>query len=272
LKKPPPGPPQKLLISFMYRKLYKSLIIGDRTRLHQETNENRHKRTAQLIGSPRRGVKKIFAPGCALMLYKPDLAKRLHKILNENLGKMEILPTCCKKDPHFERETEVINICPGCDKRYRKNYQNSFTISLWEILADSNFFPFPDYQGNCMSIIDACPTRDQERVHHAIRVLLNKMNISLIEPKNTRTSSTCCGDSFWGEIPTGKLKQQMVKRTSEMPCEDVVVYCVSCSKSVFIGGKNPRYLIDLLFEEETLRKTVEPEQWHKELDDYIQNH
>jgi len=28
------------------------------TRLHPETNENRHKRTAQHIGSPRRGVLK----------------------------------------------------------------------------------------------------------------------------------------------------------------------------------------------------------------------
>jgi hypothetical protein len=27
------------------------------TRLHPETNENRHKRTAQHIGSPRRGVR-----------------------------------------------------------------------------------------------------------------------------------------------------------------------------------------------------------------------
>jgi Fe-S oxidoreductase len=216
-------------------------------------------------------MKRIFAPGCALMLYKPGLAERLHKMLEKNLGKMDILSTCCRKDPQFETETEVINICPGCDKRYRNNYRNSFTISLWEILAGSNFFPLPDYQGNRMSIIDACPTRDRERVHRAIRILLNKMNISLIEPKNTRTKSTCCGDSLWGEVPTDIVKKQMVKRTSEMPVEDVVVYCVSCTKSVFIGGKKPRYMIDLLFGEETLRKTIEPEQWHKELDDYIQS-
>jgi hypothetical protein len=57
-----------------------------------------------------------------------------------------------------------------------------------------------------------------------------------------------------------------------MPVEDVVVYCVSCTKSVFIGGKTPHYMIDLLFGEKTFRKTIEPDQWHKELDDYIQNH
>jgi Fe-S oxidoreductase len=179
-------------------------------------------------------MQKIFAPGCALMLYKPHLAEKLHLVLNENIGKITVVSTCCRHDPQFVAETEVINICPGCDKRFRNNYENTTTISLWELLAGSDFFPFPDYKGKEMSIIDACPTRDQERVHSAIRTLLEKMNIRLIEPKHTRTKSTCCGDSFYGEISTALVKKQMVKRTAEMPVQDVVVYCVSCSKSVYI--------------------------------------
>lgn len=217
-------------------------------------------------------MKRIFAPGCALMLYKPYLAQRLHQILRENLGQMDMLQTCCRKDPQFETETEVINICPGCDKRYRENYRHSKTLSLWEILSQKDFFPFPDYQGKQMTIIDACPTRDQERVHRAIRILLEKMNIALVEPQHTGTKSICCGDSLWGEIPIDKVKHQMKRRTSQMPVEDVVVYCVSCTKSVFLGGKSPHYMIDLLMGEETLRQTIEPDLWHKELDDYIQAH
>lgn len=217
-------------------------------------------------------MKKVFAPGCALMLYKPESAKRLHQLLNKSVGHVDILSTCCRKDPKFEKNTRVINVCPGCDKRFGTNYQHSNTISIWEILSRSHSFPFPDYQGERMSIIDACPTRDQERVHNSIRALLEKMNIILVEPKNTRTKSTCCGDTFWGQIPTEEVKKQMVKRTGEMPVEDVVVYCVSCSKSVFIGGKTPRYIVDLLFGDETVPKTVEPDQWHRELDEYIQQH
>jgi hypothetical protein len=64
----------------------------------------------------------------------------------------------------------------------------------------------------------------------------------------------------------------MVKRTAEMPVEDVVVYCVSCSKSVFIGGKKPHYMIDLLFGETTIEGTLEPFKWHGELDEYIEKH
>jgi hypothetical protein len=100
----------------------------------------------------------MFAPGCALILYKPELALKLHSLLNENLGKMEMLMTCCHHDPELKKPTRIINICPGCDKRFCSDYVNSSTISLWEILANSDFFPFPDYHNQNMTIIDACPT------------------------------------------------------------------------------------------------------------------
>ncbi len=217
-------------------------------------------------------IQRVFAPGCALMIYKPELAEKVYLMLNENIGKVDKLMLCCQHDPEFTVETEVINICPGCDKRFENDYPNTSTVSLWEILAENDFFNFPDYQGKRMSIMDACPTRNKEKVQNAIRTLLNKMNITLVEPKNTMSRSTCCGDSFYGEIPIEKVKEQMVKRTSEMPCDDVVVYCVSCVKSVYTGGKNPQYLIDLLFADETVPKTFEPDEWHKELKDYIEKH
>ncbi|MFA6924475.1 MAG: heterodisulfide reductase-related iron-sulfur binding cluster [Bacteroidales bacterium] len=217
-------------------------------------------------------MKTVFAPGCALMLYKPELAEKLHLILNKNLGEMDELQICCRHDPQLATMTKVINICPGCDKRFGNDYKNTSTISLWEILAESDFFIFPDYYGRRMSIIDACPTREQERVHNAIRTIIHKMNITLVEPKNTRTKSICCGDSFYGIISTEEVKKQMIKRTSEMPMDDVIVYCVSCIKSVYIGGKKPQYLLDLLFANETVTKTYEPDEWHKELDNYIEKH
>jgi Fe-S oxidoreductase len=217
-------------------------------------------------------MEKVFAPGCALILYKKHLAKSIHEMLNLNIGSMELLNTCCKHQPGFLELTQVINICPGCDKRFMNDYENSSTISLWEIIDQNNFFPLPDYGGKEMSIMDACPTRDQPRIHNAIRNLLNKMNINIIEPEKTKTHSTCCGDSFFGVLPVELVKEQMVKRTSEMPVEEVVVYCISCIKSVYIGGKKPRYIVDLLFNEETMPQVYEPEEWHKELDEYIAVH
>ena len=217
-------------------------------------------------------MKTVFAPGCALLIYKPEQGRKMLDFLNNDLGNINEHVTCCRHDPKLENGTQIINTCAGCDKRYRQLYEGISTISLWEVLADSKTFPFPDYHGKEMTILDACPTRDQERVHHAIRTLLKRMNIKVIEPERTRTKSTCCGDSFYGILSIEEVKEQMKKRAAEMPAEDVIVYCVSCCKSMHIGGKKPRYLVDLLFEDETTIGTFEPDEWHKELNEFIKEH
>ncbi len=214
----------------------------------------------------------VFAPGCALLIYKPELADKLFRLLKVNFPDLTIHTTCCHHEPKQPDGTCIINVCAGCDRRFRDLYQGISTISLWEMLAESDGFPFPDFEQQQMSIIDACPTRDQDRVHEAIRTLLKRMNIDLIEPKNTRTKGTCCGDRFYGILPVDQVKEQMKKRASEMPMNDVVVYCVSCIKSMHIGGKQPRYLVDLLFGEETHPGIFEPDLWHAELDKFIEAH
>jgi len=216
--------------------------------------------------------KLVFAPGCALMLYKPELAEKVHRQLEDMFGKMDMLLTCCQHDPLLPVNSKIINICPGCDKRFSNDYRNVTTISLWEIFDTTDGFKFPDYSGMRMSIIDACPTRDQTEIQTSIRNILTKMNIGLVEPKNTGISSTCCGDSFYGLIPVEKVKELMIKRSEEMPVDDVVVYCISCVKAVFNGGKTPKYLVDLLFSEETVPGVIDPDEWHKNLREYIDKH
>jgi Fe-S oxidoreductase len=214
----------------------------------------------------------VFAPGCALMLYKPELAEKVFRLLSEKLNIAEKHMTCCQYDPLFENRTTVINVCPGCDKRFGKDYAGCSTISVWEILAENEIFDFPDYGGKSMAILDACPVRENEKVHIAVRKVLHRMNINVVEPKSTMNRSICCGDSFYGEIPVEKVKEQMSGRAGDMPAADVVVYCVSCTKSMFIGGKKPRYLIDLLYEEETVPGTLDQDDWHNELKAYIDQH
>ena len=216
--------------------------------------------------------KLIFAPGCALMIYKPELAYKIHSLLNDNLGDVDMLLTCCQHEPNLPENSKVIYVCPGCDMRFGKNYRGVSTISFWEVINENSFLKLPDYKGRSMSIIDACPTRDEDRVQDSIRNLLLKMNIRLVEPKNTRKESTCCGDFNYGSMPTDKVREIMRDKALEMPVSDIVVHCVSCIMAVCIGCKNPQYLADLLFNEETLPKTTDLDQWHKELNEYIEIH
>ncbi len=214
----------------------------------------------------------ILAPGCALYLYKPHLITKLHYFLYKNYDVSEQLITCCRHTPDLPEDVTVINICPGCDKRYRENYDKPRTVSLWELLMNDDDFHFPDYHSKEMTIIDACPTRDQDRIHNAVRTVLERMNISVIEPSRTKRRSTCCGDTFYGKRSIDEVERQMKMKAESMPIDDIIVYCVSCCKSMFTGGKRPKYLIDLIFSEDTIPLTTKPEEWHSELDEYIEKH
>lgn len=207
-----------------------------------------------------------------MMLYKPALAGKIHAVLNREVGEMDVLSTCCRHDPESLTDTEIINVCPGCDKRFGSLYANTTTVSLWEVLATSDTFEFPDYGGQSMTILDACPTREKPAVHEAIRTLLVRMNIQVVEPAKTRTKSTCCGDSFYSQLPADQVAGLMKKRAGEMPLEDVIVYCISCIRSMVVGGKKPRYLPDLLFGLDTQPKIQRTEDWHLELEAYIEKH
>jgi Fe-S oxidoreductase len=217
-------------------------------------------------------MNQVFAPGCALMLYKPHLADKVQRALNQEGGADARHLKCCRHAPGLPPGTQVINLCPGCDRRYRSLYEGVSTRSLWEVLAESSSFPFPDHGGRAMAIQDACPTRDQARVLDAVRTLLEKMNVRIVEPKATRSRGICCGDTFYGTLPVAQVKGLMAKRAGEMPEEEVVVYCVSCVKSMAIGDRKPRYLVDLLFGEETVPGNLDPDAWHGELDRFIGTH
>lgn len=217
-------------------------------------------------------MKHVYAPGCALMLYKPHLADKVLAHLDSIEAGIASHLVCCRHDPLLDPGTIVINTCAGCDRRYRELYDGISTVSLWEVLADSDTFDFPDYGGAEMSVHDACPTRAETRVHHAVRRLLDRMNIVVVEPRATGTRAVCCGDSFFGQLPDDTVKALMAKRADSMPRQDVVVYCVSCVKAMHIGGKRPRYLVDLLFAEETTSGVFEPEAWHGLLEGFIVEH
>lgn len=52
-------------------------------------------------------MKRIFAPGCALALYKPDVARRLREYLEARHGPIGEHLTCCRHEPGLGAGTQV---------------------------------------------------------------------------------------------------------------------------------------------------------------------
>jgi len=214
-----------------------------------------------------------FNPGCALSIYKPDMEQKILHYLNMYYdNNVEVHKICCRFEPKLDRGSAIVNVCAGCDRRFRSLYEGISTISLWEVLDKMDGFPFSDYSGVKMSVHDACPVREKACVHSAVRSLLHKMNIEVVETQYHGTSSICCGDDFYPKLPLGQVHEKMKQRADSMPCDDVAVYCVSCIKSMFIGGKTPRYMVDLLFNETTTPEVYDTAVWHNQLQEYIDNH
>ena len=94
----------------------------------------------------------------------------------------------------------------------------------------------------------------------------------LYNPWLFKDKSICCGDNLYPHVPVDKVYKHMRKRAQSMPCEHVVVYCVSCIKAMHNGGKKPLYIVDLLFNEATEIQESDVVKWHEQLNEYIEQH
>ncbi len=172
----------------------------------------------------------------------------------------------------MENGSIIINNCAGCDRRFRSLYAGVNTISLWEVLNSIENLPLPKYSGLTLSVHDSCSYRPKPQVHAAVRSLLRKMDIEIIESEYSGTKSICCGDNFYPQLPVEKVIAFQKKRAAQMPCQDVAVYCVSCIKSMTIGGKTAHHMVDLLLNELTEPQETNIVEYHSEVQNYIDNH
>lgn len=217
-------------------------------------------------------TKLYFNPGCALSLYMPELPDPMLRLLGGKFPEIRMHNICCRHDPKLEAGAVIVNNCAGCDRRFRSLYPGINTISYWEVLDSIENLALPDHSGLTVSIHDSCGYRHKPQVHRAIRNLLKKMNIEILESPFSGTSSVCCGDNFYGLVPNAQVEQRIQMRAKQMPCEDVVVYCIGCVRAMTAGGKKVHYLPELLFQKDTAPMEDSLDTYHFRLLTYIENH
>ena len=213
-------------------------------------------RQCKLDKEEKWAMRTLFAPGCALCNYKPHLVSEVFNYLQTRKIVTDLYTPCCKSDEIIDMDTTMINCCPGCSHYFETRYSNVRAVSLWKTLLSTDF-PFPDYQGEEMTIHDACHARHRNsaEMQESARLLCKRMNITLIEPGNTRDEARCCGGCATGYETR---REMAIKRTEDFPKENVVVYCTGCVRSFSLTQIHPRHLLDLLFQETTEGLTVKP--------------
>lgn len=173
----------------------------------------------------------------------------------------------------FEKDCKVYSICHNCTDILQETKPLVPVESIWEaILADQSFH-YPDYHGKEMAVQDCWRSYDNRMEQEAVRQLLRKMNIQIVELPNNFEKADFCGTTLYAPCVTrnavlaphrfvenaaGKFvahseeEQRTLMQTycRQLPTRDIVTYCHYCQTGLELGGANAVHLASLLFEPE----------------------
>lgn len=165
---------------------------------------------------------------------------------------------------------EVYSLCHNCTNIINEMHPDVNIYSLWELLDADNRFEFPDFSGMVVTIQDCWRSRERRSEQEAVRSLLKKMNIKIVELEDAYDKTDFCGSSLYRSQPTRNPKLaprhyvveaagKFVPHTQEEQIEimkeygrrfvtdKVVCYCHYCLEGLLMGGVDGKHIAELLF-------------------------
>ena len=204
----------------------------------------------------------VFFPGCSLMSLGEEAVMALYEILLIQHSKMGISGYCCgKPSKHiwqgkkFKKRASIIKLehkgiiytaCPNC---YKTLGDEGFEVkSIWPLIDEC--LPrekFEIHSGKTMMIHDPCTARNNTADHEAVRNIMRKLGIDVLEFENNREKTLCCGKiNMTMALDNEKGMKLLEKRASQCKTSDVVSYCASCVHSFGLAGKNGIHVAELI--------------------------
>lgn len=211
----------------------------------------------------------MFFGGCTPTADHPEESKKLAEYIHD---KYQVDPAgCCRKNhPKLTDQDTAIVVCNNCANIIEESGKADHIDFVWDILDNDPDFPFPDYHGEKMALQDCWMAVGRDNVHRAIRSLLKKMNIEVVELPQNRNDTTYCGmkltslcmesdaklapkryveqgAEMFRPIPKEEKPAYFQEYCAQIPTEKVVCYCKSCRGGLLMGGKQAFHILELLF-------------------------
>ncbi|MGL5152686.1 MAG: FAD-dependent oxidoreductase [Clostridium sp.] len=221
----------------------------------------------------KKKVKYVFAPGCTVPAYTPELTERTLKHLKEAYGEENVgaLLQCCgkvtlmigEKDRFDIRNKQaldiidemgaevIITVCPSCYRVYSDTAKQK-VISYWELIR--NEIGLPEGQKGIgknsdvvFNIQDPCITRDVVVHHMDIRWILDELGYKYEEMNFNGENTRCCGVGGLVCNADPKLYERLYyRRAADCTTNHVVTYCGSCRGTMEAAGKDSLHILDLI--------------------------
>ena len=211
----------------------------------------------------------IYFPSCKFTAKYPKLSGIVKDYLREKFDAE--VAGCCRPSLNKISEADtLIYVCNTCATFFKESSRAGKIISLWELMLEDDTFPYPNYQHQTMTVQDCWRTHDDRAEQDAVREVLRRLNIEVVELKENRELTKFCGYSLYEPLPpryaelapkrlgqeaeglfvshTQEEKERLMREyCRQITTENVVCYCVACVNGINLGGKRGLHLAELTF-------------------------
>lgn len=170
----------------------------------------------------------------------------------------------------FQAGDRVYSLCHNCSNLIEESRPGVQVSSLWELILSDGQFPYPDYSPRTVTVQDCWRAKERRAEQGAVRTLLGKMGLDVVELEENFQRTEFCGPSLYRPQPPRNpqlaplhyeknAKGKFLPHTEEeqralmeeycrrFSTREVVCYCHYCLEGLLMGGKEGRHLAELLF-------------------------
>lgn len=210
-----------------------------------------------------------YYPSCKFTAFSPKTSEQISDYLAKRYG-MTIQGCCRPAHALMTEDDTAYCVCNTCSAICSED-SPATVKSIWELLQNDDDFPFPDLHHETMTLQDCWRCYDRREEQDAVRAILRKINVDVIELKENFEKTKFCGTSLHIPlvqanadfapkrfvenaagmfIPKTEEEQKalMVEHCSKIKTDKVICYCVPCTNGIRKGGKQGIHLMDLLFQ------------------------
>lgn len=201
----------------------------------------------------------------------PEASRWLKNIVTEYKWADETTGCCRVSYKKLTEDDTAVCVCNNCMAMLDESASNHAMDNIWMLIDATPNFPLPDYKGKKMGLQDCGRAFDRTDVQDAVRSLMKKMNIQIVELPDAREKSIFCGPSFLKSAPKidaslapkrygegarergffkdyspEEFERLMKEHCERIPVDEVVCYCAACDAGLEMGEKTVVHLLDLV--------------------------
>ena len=210
----------------------------------------------------------VYYPSCKFTEFSPKASELLVRYMHERYGAR--IAGCCRPGHKDLCAGDIaVTVCNTCQAIVMED-SPAQSKSVWELIAQDDAFPLPDLHGTRMALQDCWRSRGCTSQQDAVRAVLVRMHVEIVELPDARDASRFCGTTLlasqpqenielvprrFGMAPAGlfaphtpeEQRSAMREHCAGIETDAVVCYCVPCTKGIRLGGKHGIHLAELVF-------------------------